>query len=249
MAFVFELKQFNGPLDLLLHLIGDAKIDIKDIFVSQVTDQYIQIVQQSQNLDMEEASEFIQMAATLLLIKSRSILPPTKEEGDEEEENPETVLIRQLEEYARFQQLASQMQDFEQAAARLFSKLPDEFPLPPPVYELEGLTLEGLIAAFARVTARLNAAEDEPARIPSQIIRMDRHTVGDCMKNILHKTKRGSVSFTGLFSTNPSRNEVVTLFLALLELLKQGRIMAIQDTPEAEIQITRYRKEEAQHAE
>lgn len=250
MAFQFELKDFNGPLDLLLHLIGDAKIDIKDIFVSQVTDQYIKIVQESPQLDMEEASEFIQMAATLLLIKSRSILPPTPNEGDEEEENPEEVLIRQLEEYAKFQQLASQMQDFEQAAARLFSKLPDEFPLPPPVYELEGLTLDGLIAAFLRISERIKDKSEENGSIPSQIIQMDRHTVGDCMKTILRLTKKGGVGFTGLFSANPSRNEVVTLFLALLELLKQGRIAARQESPDAEIQILRHdRKEETVHAE
>lgn len=248
MALVFELKEFNGPLDLLLHLIGDAKIDIKDIFVSQVTDQYIRIVQESAQLDMEEASEFIQMAATLLLIKSRSILPPAVEDGEEEEENPEAVLIRQLEEYAKFQQLAAQMQDFEQAAARLFSKLPDEFPLPPPVYELEGLTLEGLIAAFARVSERLKEREGNAEEIPARIIQMDRHTVGDCMKNILRLTARGSTGFFSLFSKNPTRNEVVTLFLALLELLKQGRITAVQETSEAEIIISRYKKGEPTHA-
>lgn len=249
MALVLELKDFNGPLDLLLHLIGDAKIDIKDIFVSQVTDQYIRIVRESAQLDMEEASEFIQMAATLLLIKSRSILPPTVEEMGEEEENPEEVLIRQLEEYAKFQQMASQMQDFEQAAARLFSKLPDEFPLPPPVYELEGLTLEGLIAAFVRISERLKEKDESTGEIPAQIIRMDRHTVGECMKNILRLTSKGRVGFFDLFSKNPTRNEVVTLFLALLELLKQGKVIAVQETSEAEIMITKRRKEETIHEE
>lgn len=249
MALVLELKDFNGPLDLLLHLIGDAKIDIKDIFVSQVTDQYIQIVQESPQLDMDEASEFIQMAATLLLIKSRSILPPTVDETGEEEENPEEVLIRQLEEYAKFQQLASQMQDFEQAAARLFSKLPDEFPLPPPVYELEGLTLEGLIAAFVRISERLKDKDENAGEIPAQIIQMDRHTVGECMKSILRQTSKGQVGFSNLFSKHPTRNEVVTLFLALLELLKQGRITAVQETLEDEIMITRRGKEETIHEE
>ena len=169
MSLVFELQHFSGPLDLLLHLIGDAKIDIKDIFVSQVTDQYLQIVQQSGVQDMDEASEFIQMAATLLLIKSRSLLP-AEQKKEEGEENPEEVLIRQLEEYARFQEIAAKMQGFELAAARLFTKLPDEFPLPPPTYELEGLTLEGLIAAFAKVMAKISETEEQTER-PATILR------------------------------------------------------------------------------
>ncbi|HQO54817.1 MAG TPA: segregation/condensation protein A, partial [Clostridia bacterium] len=93
MAIVFELKKFSGPLELLLHLIGSAKIDIKDVFVSQVTDQYIRIVQDADMIDMDEASEFIQMAATLLLIKSRSILPRVPADTDEGDDDPEQTLI------------------------------------------------------------------------------------------------------------------------------------------------------------
>lgn len=248
MSLVFNLKDYQGPLDLLLQLIGTAKIDIKDIFVSQVTDQYIQIVQDAGIMDMEEASEFIQMAATLLLIKSRSILPVVKTEEDEDED-PETTLIRQLEEYARFQQLATQMQEFEQAASRLFSKLPDEFPLPPPVYELEGLTLEGLIEAFAKLSARLLARE-EGLPESGRVIRLDQHTLADCMKTIMQHTRKGSIGFSRLLSESPTRNEVVTLFLALLELLKQGRLKAVQDQNDAEIMLMRNRRgEDAIHAE
>ncbi len=243
MAFVVESKEFSGPLELLLHLIGSARIDIKDIFVSQVTEQYIRLVQDAGMLDMDEASEFIQMAATLLLIKSRSILPPSPME-EAEEEDPGTVLIRQLEEYARFQQLTAQMQGFEQAASRVFAKLPDEYPLPPVVYELEGLTLEGLLEAFARVSARMRL-QDEPAR-QGGVIRLDQHSVSRCMAQILRQTRRGSLRFSALFSQAPTRNEVVTLFLALLELLKQGRLRASQEQAEGEIVISRGRGKEGQ---
>lgn len=244
MAFVVEARAFSGPLDLLLHLIGSAKIDIKDIFVSQVTDQYISLVHKAGMLDMEEASEFIQMAATLLLIKSRSILPPPQE-GQEEEEDPGTLLIRQLEEYARFQQLAGQMQEFEQAAARVFAKLPDEYPLPPVTYELEGLTLEGLMAAFARVSAR--AREQLAPQASGSVIRLDQHSVAHCMGHILRRTRRGSLPFTELFSQTPTRNEVVTLFLALLELLKQGRLRVSQQEAQGDIIISRGSKGGEQH--
>lgn len=248
MALAFSLKDFSGPLDLLLHLIGNAKIDIKDIFVSQVTDQYIQIISENETMDMDEASEFIQMAATLLLIKSRSILPPTPTGDEEDAEESGISLIRQLEEYARFQQLAAQMQEFEQASSRLFSKLPDEFPLPPPVIELEGLSLAGLMEAMARLSARLLDREEVQAA-SNRVIKLDRHSVARCMHDIMQKTRKGEVSFFRLFSQKPTRNEIVTLFLALLELLKQNKLSASQDLPAGDILISRKRRGERHHEE
>ena len=138
----FKLKDFDGPLDLLLTLIGKAQIDIRDIFVSEITDQYLEIVRNAPDLDMDEASDFLLMAATLLEIKSRAMLPrPPK---NEDETDPETELIRRLEEYKRFRETAESMKEFEEAAKRVFTKLPEEYPLPPQEIELTGLTLEGL---------------------------------------------------------------------------------------------------------
>ena len=117
MAMTFQLKDFDGPLDLLLFLINKEKIDIKDIFVSQITDQYIDSVRNAPDLDMDDATDFLVMAATLLEIKSRAMLPrpPRIEEG---EEDPEEALIRRLEEYKCFRETASAMKQFEQAASR-----------------------------------------------------------------------------------------------------------------------------------
>ena len=204
---------------MLLFLIGKAKIDIRDIFVSEVTDQYIQSVQNAPDLDMDDASAFISMAATLLEIKSRALLPKPK---IEEEEDPEQALIRQLEEYQRFKQIAEDMQGFEKAAAQMFEKLPEEYPLPPPTLELTGLTLDGLLAAFARVMARAGEEEEETVHAARRIIR-DEYTVARCTAHILRRLKKGPVKFEDLFSPHPSRDEVVTLFLALLELLRLGR--------------------------
>lgn len=248
MGLVFELKEFSGPLELLLHLIGNARIDIKDIFVSQVTQQYIDIVSFQEQVDMEEASGFVQMAATLLLIKSRSILPPVPGDFNEGEGNPEEDLIRQLEEYARFQQLASQMQEFEKAAMQFFSKLPEEVVLPPPVIELDGLTLEGLLAAYANLLSRTRGKEEEAPALPG-VIRLDQHSVARSMGEIMKRTRRGSASFFSLLSPAPSRNEVVTLFLALLELLKQGRIRASQEQAGGEILLSRNSREGRAHGE
>ena len=128
MAITFHLSQFDGPLDMLLFLIGKAKIDIRDIFVSEVTDQYIQSVQEANDLDMDDASAFITMAATLIEIKSRSLLPKPPVENDEED--PEQALIRQLEAYQKFKEASGELHELEAAAARI-RRLDENADLPP----------------------------------------------------------------------------------------------------------------------
>lgn len=224
MPLHISLKQFDGPLDLLLHLIGKAKIDIKDIFVSEITEQYIAFVNSAVDFDMDDASAFLVMASTLIEIKSRALLPRLPK-GNEDEEDPEAALIRQLEEYKRIKETAGDLQAFEKAAAAMYEKLPEEYPLPPPTFELTGLTLEGLIAAFVRVYARKPAEDELQAPInPNRNIRRDVFTVQECMLHILTTLKKEKqVSFMTLLSGAPSKEEVVTLFLALLEILKLGK--------------------------
>ena len=229
--YQFRLKDFDGPLDLLLTLIGKAQIDIRDIFVSEITDQYLEIVHQAKDLNMDEASDFLVMAATLLEIKSRAMLPkpPPPEEG---EEDPEEALIRRLEEYKRFRETAEEMKDFETAAKRLFTKLPEEYPLPPQEFELTGLSLEGLTEAFLRIWARRPSGEETPEnnRFAIRDIRRDSHTVQECMLNLLKGIrKKKRMRFEEAFSDAPTREEVVTFFLALLELLRLGQ-MHLQQT-------------------
>lgn len=125
MQITYHLSQFDGPLDMLLFMLDKAKIDIRDIFISEITDQYIQAVRSAPELDMDEASAFITVAARLLEIKSHKLLPRPPAE---EEEDPEAAFIRQLEEYASFKQIAADMQSFERAAALVYHKLPEEYP-------------------------------------------------------------------------------------------------------------------------
>ena len=233
MAITLHLSQFEGPLDMLLFMVGKAKIDIKDIFVSEITDQYIASVREAQDLDMEEASAFIQMAATLLEIKSRSLLPRPEPPA---EDDPELVLIRQLEEYAAFKQIAEEMQSFEKAAARIYVKLPEEYPLPPPTFEINGLTLSGLVEAFVQVMTRIPEDEEDTVHTARRIIR-DEHTVPYCMARILKQIRKKNTTFTSFFSAQATREEVVTLFMALLELLRLGRITCFQKDAYADIQI------------
>ena len=220
----FKLKDFDGPLDLLLTLIGKAQIDIKDIFVSEITDQYLEIVRSAPDLDMDEASDFLVMAATLIEIKSRAMLP--KPPKTEEETDPETELIRRLEEYKRFRETAESMKEFEEAAKRVFTKLPEEYPLPPQEVELTGLTLQGLQEAFLRIWQRRPQLDDDPEsnHYAPRNIHRDSHTVQECMLNLIYKIrKKKRMRFEEAFSDAPTREEVVTYFLAVLELLKLER--------------------------
>ena len=227
----FQFKDFDGPLDLLLQMITKEQVDIKDIFVSRITDQYIDYVHHMQFIDMEDATDFLVMAATLLEIKSRSMLPrpPQLEEG---ETDPEEELIRRLEEYKRFRETAGALKEFEAAAAGLFSKLPDEFPLPPQETELVGLDMEGLMAALQRVLLRKPEADTaaEVNHYAARDIHRDEHNVQDCMLSLLKKLRNArTIRFEEAFSESPTREEVVTMFMALLELLRLGEMHMKQD--------------------
>ena len=236
MAYVVSLKQFDGPLDLLLTLVMRAKVAIEDIFVSEITEQYLESMAGVDEVDMDSASEFLQMAATLLEIKSRALLPVPPSPEDEEE-SPEQALIRQLTEYKAFKELSQQMQALEKEAKALITKLPEEYPLPPPTFELTGLTLEGLTRAFARVLKRVQDRE-EVSQVPRREIRRDVFAVQACMARIQHRLKlEGRVAFSRLFDGAPGKSEVIGVFLALLELMRLGRVHASQSTPYAEIML------------
>ena len=239
MAYVVSLKQFDGPLDLLLTLISRAKVDICDIFVSEITEQYLQSMENVDELDMDSASEFLQMAATLVEIKSRALLPKPPEPEDPDAETPEQALIRQLTEYKAFKEASEDLKKLEEEAKRLLSKLPEEYPLPPPTYELTGMTLEGLAKAFARVLSRLNEPENTPRQ---REIRRDSYTVQACMFKISSCLRRGPVSFEALFDDEPCKAEIVGLFMAMLELLRLNRLTVRQNGVYGDIILSPVRK-------
>lgn len=241
MAYVVSLKQFEGPLDLLLHLISKAKVDIKDIFISEITEQYLESMKSVDELDMETASEFLTMAATLLEIKSRALLPRPPKPEEEGEESPEQALIRRLEEYKLYKESAGRMKEFEQAAMQVFSKLPEEYPLPPPPVELVGLSLDGLVKALERIIAR-QVQTDEPGRVIRSITR-DRFTIEQCVFNLTSRLKKGPVLFTDMLSAHVTRDEIVSYFMAMLELLKIGRLHAEQEQAYDDILILPGRRE------
>ena len=226
MSYFISLKQFEGPLDLLLHLINQAKVDIKDIFISEITEQYLDSLQGINELDMNTASEFLVMAALLLEIKSRALLPKPPEQEDGED-TPEQQLIRRLEEYKLYKESAGKMHEFELAALHAFSKLPEEYPVPPPQIELTGLSLDGLLKALSRIISR-RTIHDEPGRVIRSIVR-ERFTIEQCVFNLTKSIQRGPVLFSELLSDDVSKDEIITYFMALLELMKLNKLCVQQE--------------------
>ena len=188
-------------------------------------------------LDMDSASEFLQMAATLLEIKSRAMLPKPPKPEEEGELSPEEALIRQLEEYRQFKEVSQRMHQLEEEARALMTKLPEEYPLPPPNIEITGLTLEKLFKAYQRVLARAERAE-AAERMASREIKRDAFTVADCMVRITRRLRKGSFGFSELFEERFTRQEVVTMFMALLELIKLNRIHVSQKSAYDEIMLS-----------
>ncbi len=218
-----KLDNFEGPLDLLLHLIKEAKIEIKDIFVSQVTEQFLAYMDGVAVLDIDKASEYLNMAATLLEIKSKSILP--KVEELEDFEDPETALIRQLEEYKLFKEASEKLKGQENVDR--FYKEPDKTVGEVKVVYTD-FNLEGLIEAFSKLMMRVDdkkRQENILKEIPKEVF-----TVKDKVEHIRTVLlDRKQMSFFEMFSSYYTKNELITTFQAMLELLKLQYIKVEQN--------------------
>lgn len=228
----FKLDIFEGPLDLLLALIAKNKVNIYDIPIALILDQYLEYIHQMNLFNLEVASEFIVMAAQLMVIKSRLLLPRI----DEEEEDPRQELVDLLLEYQRAKKASEVLHELEFSYAGRFEKPP--MPLPDDPDKTYKLThdLSLLEAAYKRVYER-NLEQMEIAQNAESLntlIRTTRHV--SVNEKILHVMKRveqkGRVVFSTLFEKAESRNEIVATFLAVLELIKAKRIM-VSDMDEA----------------
>ena len=227
-AYEVHLNQFDGPLDLLLHLIEKAEVDIKDIFISEITAQYIDYMSNIEELDMDTASEFLTMAATLLYIKSRQLLPrPPKDE--QEEEDPEQVLIRQLREYKAFKQAGEERLALYESARGAFTRLPEELALGPQEFSLSGATLDQLYEAFFTL---LHTEREEAPINPLHRVRQDAYTVRSQLAIIRGKLREHKeLAFIELFSQRAEKMELIVTFMALLEMIARGEIELHQKTP------------------
>lgn len=231
--YKFKLNEFEGPLDLLVHLIKITKIDVRDIFISDITEQYLQMMKHIEDVDVEKASEFIAMSATLLEIKSKTLLPKDPVETDEED--PEERLIRQIEEYKLFKEQSEKLVKLENVDK--FYKKPDdsvgEFK-----YELpDKLSVDSLVKAFVEMMQKMTIKAEV---VQEKKIVKDKFTVAQKISQIkdLLITKK-EFKFSDIFESSYSKSEVINTFLALLELLKRQYITVKQTELFDDIDIVR----------
>lgn len=234
------IGRFEGPLDLLLHLVRQGKMDIFDLPIAVLCDQYIQYLNAMEELDLSVAGEFIVMAATLLEIKSRLLLPaPPKPDPPETglAEDPRAALVRQLLDYSRFQALSETLRECEGETRKLYFRgrieLSGEYRQPPRFGELSA---EALLRTLERMLAEVGAGERQITSVRRQKI-----TLRMKMRELLTAAERAGDGGTTLEALLPAPPfallDVVLLFLALLELLKGGSIQAHQDEFCGEIRI------------
>ena len=231
-----HIKQFDGPLDLLLYLIEKAEVDIREVFISEITSQFLEYLNDLSELDMDMASSFISVAATLIYMKSRSLMPkPRHEDEAEEEEDPGEALIRQLREYKAFREAAKDMRALYEDASAMRSRLPMEFPLPPREIILRDTTVEGLYNALM-VALRRSPDEDREEKVRS--VEADRFTIRSCTRMVRQSLGRsnGRIMFLELMR-GKCRMEVIVTFMALLEMLRRGEITLRQQRAFADIAI------------
>jgi segregation and condensation protein A len=250
MQYNVKIDAFEGPLDLLLHLINRLEIDIYDIPVAQITEQYLIYIHTMNELKLDVASEFLVMAATLLAIKSKMLLPKHEDEPIEDdpglqlEEDPREELVERLIEYRKYKEAAHDLKVLEQERNLMFTKAPSDLSdfakeIQPENAEPH-VTLYDMLAAFQKLLRRKKLQRPLATKIARQEISIDKR-----MTEILEelRTVKGRKSFNDLFP-HPSKEHIVVTFLAILELIKRKEIDVEQQENFSEIFVEAVREGE-----
>ena len=229
--YKIKIDAFEGPMDLLMHLIEKNKIDIYDIPIAELTRQYLDYLDKFREFNMEIASSFLVMAATLLQIKSRMMLPKAPQAEGEPEEDPRFELVQRILEYRKFKQVSQVLGDMAGVQERFVAREPMELPvhhLPP-----GNLSLRQLVEAFHTVLS-----VKEELSIPKALVEPEEYSIKDKMEDIilLLGRSRGQLLFSEAFRSG-TRGELIVTFLALLELMKLRTVTVKQQRSFAEIYI------------
>lgn len=233
----FKLEAFEGPLDLLLMLIKKNKVSIYDIPIATILDQYLEVMQSMKEMDLEVSSEFLVLAATLLQIKSKMLLP---KEEDEEEEDPRTELVRRLLEYQQIKESLEFFREHENADAGLFFKLPDAIERPPAEMNYSKMTLENLLEAYKMSCVKLERKLPPPKRSFSGIVGHEKVSIKEKVRRIWNGlVEKGRMLFRDIFKGVKSRPEAVASFLAVLEMMKLNKIWVEDTDTKGEYSVTK----------
>lgn len=237
-TYEVQFKDFEGPFDLLFHLIEKNKLDIYDVPIGEITDKYIEYIMKMQELDLDVASEFIVMASTLLYIKSKSLLPSRdKEVKSDMEVSSKDELILKLIEYRKYKNVASMLKKRHAKWGRIYYGTPEKINIPQKKDPLK-LSLDKMITLYEGVLKRNAEKENRNKRKMIRILRVEKVTVKQKIQDILDKFKtKISFKFRDMFKKK-SRIEVVTGFMAVLELMKLKRVVVVQDRPFGDIVVS-----------
>ena len=238
MNYKIHLEMFEGPLDLLLYLVKKDHLNIYDIPIAKVTQQYLEYINFMQLLDLDVVGDFLVMAATLMQIKSKMLLPASETPAEEEEEDPRAELVKRLLEYEKFKQIAENLREKELSQQDIFKRQKTEAPL-----DAQGPSKEENVyfeaSIFDLINAFSQALKDIPKEVFYEVIK-DQFTVEQKVHDILHLLLvEAEVKLSTLFNKSKDKLEVIVIFLAILELAKMKEIIARQDAAFEDIIISR----------
>lgn len=236
MSYRLKLEVFEGPLDLLLYLIKKNDVDICDIPVARITEQYMQYIQMMQLLDLELVGDFLVMAATLLQIKSRMLLPPDPQ-AEVAQGDPREELIKRLNEYKRFKEIADELQLKEAIRKDFFPRAMDEATINQMKEDAKEVYFEANL--FDLITALSEALKKLPEEVIHEIIKED-YTIDQKIHEILHiMLNAPRMMLTDLFRKSRTKIEAIVTFMAILELIRLKEIKVIQKNLFGEIEVLR----------
>lgn len=225
MHYEVRINEFEGPLDLLLHLIKKSNIDIYDISLEEITNQYFDYIKAMKEMNLDIASEYLVMASELLEYKSKSLLPKKEEENDEYEEDPKEVLIKKLIDYKRYKEITGAFKDLESVRSDIFTKTPssiDEYG--EKIINNDNVSVEDLLEAFKKFMTRKEYEKPLNTKITNKELSVSERI--SSIRNILKNKKQ--VNFMELFEIH-TKDYVVVTFLSILEMSKDREITIEQD--------------------
>jgi len=225
MHYEVKINEFEGPLDLLLHLIKKSNIDIYEISLEEITNQYLDYINSMKELNLDIASEYLVMSSELLEYKSKSLLPKKEESTDEYEEDPKEELIKRLVDYKRYKEITSTFKELESIRSNIYTKSPSNISeYSEKVINNDEVTIDDLINAFKKFMDRKSFEKPIHTKITTKELSVSERIVG--IRDVLRKKK--SINFIELFD-KCTKNYVVVTFLSILEMSKNKEIEIVQD--------------------
>lgn len=248
MEYKIMIDEFQGPMDLLLHLIDRAEIDIYDIPINKISEQFINYIRNMEELNLDIASEFLLMASTLLEIKSKMLLPkeekPQGYQLEMEEVDPRAELVKRIVEYKKYKEAAKELKEFENIYSKMYLKPKEEIlPCSNEEVELSGLNIEDLLSCFNKIIKK-NFKKSIVLDVDE--IQREEYTLEKCTEIIKYKlSKNECIKFSDLFEINDiSKSEIIAYFLSILELIALKYISVKQNNDFSDLFILKLEKKE-----